>query len=65
MKKLFFSKLYVILVMINVACLITSNIVTSKPVSFMNFVFTAGDLMFPISYILDLSVNYKLAISKL
>ena len=53
MKKIFFSKLYVILVMINVACLIASNIVTSKPVSFMSFVFTAGDLMFPISYILN------------
>lgn len=53
MKKTDFSKIFVILIVINVVCLLTSNIITSKPVTFLSFVFTAGDFLFPISYIIN------------
>lgn len=53
MKKIYFSNTFVILLVINIVCLMTSNIITSKPITFLSFVFTAGDFLFPISYILN------------
>lgn len=48
-----YSKIYIILLVINIVCLLTSNIITSKQVSILGLVFTAGDFLFPISYLIN------------
>ena len=53
MKEEKFSKLFVILLAINITCLLISNIITIKTISILGIVFTAADLLFPITYILN------------
>ena len=48
-----YSTIYIILLVINIVCLLTSNIITSKQVSILGLVFTAGDFLFPISYLIN------------
>ena len=48
-----YSKYFIILLVINIVCLLSSNIVSSKPVDFGILVFTAGDFLFPVTYILN------------
>ena len=52
MKKIY-SKTFISLLVLNIVCLLASNIISSKPVSIMRFTFTSGDLLFPITYILN------------
>jgi len=47
------SNLFIILIVINITLLLTSNIITTKLISICNVVFTAADLLFPITYILN------------
>ena len=53
MKKEKFSKTFVILLILNIVCLLSSNILAAKPVKMFGFVFTASTYLFPISYILN------------
>ena len=64
MKK--YSKLFIVLIIINIVCLLSSNIISSKPVCLGILIFTTGDFLFPITYILnDLFVEvYGLEASK-
>lgn len=48
-----FSKLFIILVAINITCLLISNIITIKTVEILGIIFTAADVLFPITYILN------------
>ena len=48
-----YSTIYIVLLVINIVCLLTSNIITSKQVSIFGLVFTAGDFLFPISYLIN------------
>ena len=62
MKKENYSKIFIILCAINISCLLVSNIITVKTVSILGLIFTAGDILFPITYILnDVIKTYNLA----
>lgn len=53
MKKESYSKIFIILCAINITCLLISNIVTVKTIKILGLIFTAGDILFPITYILN------------
>ena len=53
MKKEGFSKIFVILCALNITCLLISNIITIKTLNIFGLIFTAGDILFPITYILN------------
>ena len=53
MKKEEYSKMFIILCTINITCLLTSNIITVKTINILGLIFTAGDILFPITYILN------------
>lgn len=48
-----YSLLFVILLALNITLLLTSNIITPKLIIIYGFIFTAGDLLFPFTYILN------------
>lgn len=48
-----YSKIFVILLSLNVTCLLISNIITIKTINIFGLIFTAGDILFPITYILN------------
>ena len=53
MKKENYSKIFMILCALNITCLLISNIITIKTINIVGLVFTAGDILFPITYILN------------
>ena len=53
MKKEEFSKIFVVLCALNITCLLISNIITIKTLNIFGLIFTAGDILFPITYILN------------
>ena len=53
MKKQEYSKIFIILGTRNITCLLTSNIITVKTTNILGLIFTAGDILFPITYILN------------
>ncbi|MBR3255935.1 MAG: queuosine precursor transporter [Clostridia bacterium] len=53
MKKEEYSKFFIIICSINITCLLISNIITIKTINIFGFIFTAGDILFPITYILN------------
>ena len=53
MKKEEYSKMFIILCAINITCLLMSNIITVKTINIFGLIFTAGDILFPITYILN------------
>ena len=53
MKKQNYSKLFIILAAINITCLLISNIITIKTINIFGLIFNAGDILFPIIYILN------------
>ncbi len=53
MKKEEYSKIFIILCAINITCLLISNIITIKTINVFGLIFTAGDILFPITYILN------------
>jgi len=53
MKEDKFSKLFVVLFAINITCLLVSNIITIKTINIFGIIFTAADILFPITYILN------------
>ena len=53
MKKEIYSKTFVILLILNIVCLLSSNILAAKQVEILGLVFTSSTLLFPISYILN------------
>ena len=53
MKKEEYSKIFIILCAINITCLLISNIITIKTINILGLIFTAGDIIFPITYILN------------
>lgn len=53
MEKQTYSKLFVIFLVINITCLLVSNIIAIKTVQIGGFIFTAADILFPITYILN------------
>ena len=53
MKKEEYSKIFIILCTIIITCLLTSNIITVKTINILGLIFTAGDILFPITYILN------------
>ncbi|MBQ3475063.1 MAG: queuosine precursor transporter [Bacilli bacterium] len=53
MKKENYSKTFVILLVLNIVCLLSSNILAAKQVEILGLVFTSSTLLFPISYILN------------
>lgn len=53
MKKEEYSKIFIILCAINITCLLISNIITVKTINILGLIFTAGDILFPITYILS------------
>ncbi len=53
MKKEEYSKIFIILCGINITCLLVSNIITIKTINIFGLIFTAGDILFPITYILN------------
>lgn len=53
MEKPTYSKLFVIFLAINITCLLVSNIIAIKTVQIWGIVFTAADILFPITYILN------------
>lgn len=48
-----YSKIFVILLSLNITCLLISNIITIKTINIFGLIFTAGDILFPITYILN------------
>ena len=52
-KKLTYSGLYIILVLINITCLIVSNIIVVKTVKIFGLIFAASNMIYPVTYILD------------
>ena len=52
-KKLTYSGLYIILVLINITCLIVSNIIVVKTVKIFGLIFAAANMIYPVTYILD------------
>ena len=53
MKKENYSKIFIILGSLNITCLLISNIITIKTINISGLIFTAGDRLFPITYILN------------
>lgn len=53
MEKQTYSKLFVIFLVINITCLLVSNIIAIKTIQIGGFIFTAADILFPITYILN------------
>lgn len=53
MKKENYSKIFIILCSINITCLLISNIITVKTINIFGLIFTAADILFPITYILN------------
>lgn len=53
MKKENYSKTFIILCILNITCLLISNIITIKTVNILGLIFTAADVLFPITYILN------------
>lgn len=53
MKKENYSKIFIILGSLNITCLLISNIITIKTINISGLIFTAGDILFPITYILN------------
>ncbi len=53
MKKEEYSKIFIILCAVNITCLLISNIITIKTINILGLIFTAGDILFPITYILN------------
>lgn len=53
MKKEKYSKIFIILCSFNITCLLISNIITIKTINIFGFIFTAADILFPITYILN------------
>lgn len=53
MKKEEYSKIFIILCAINITCLLISNIITIKTINILGLIFTAGDILFPVTYILN------------
>ena len=53
MKKEEYSKVFIILCSLNITCLLISNIITIKTINILGVIFTAGDVLFPITYILN------------
>lgn len=53
MRKEDYSKNFMILCAINITCLLISNIITIKTINIFGLIFTAGDILFPITYILN------------
>ena len=52
-KKITYSGLYIILVLINITCLIVSNIIVVKTVQIFGLIFAASNMIYPVTYILD------------
>ena len=48
-----YTRIFIILFAINLTCLLTSNIITIKTVRLIGLIFTVGDLLFPITYVLN------------
>lgn len=53
MKKEKYSKIFIILCSLNITCLLISNIITIKTINIFGFIFTAADILFPITYVLN------------
>ena len=53
MNKQAYTKIFVILGALNITCLLIANIVTIKIINIFGLVFAAGDILFPITYILN------------
>ncbi len=53
MNKENYSKMFIVLCSLNITCLLISNIITVKTISILGLIFTAGDILFPITYILN------------
>lgn len=53
MKNENYSKLFMILCALNITCLLISNIITVKTINIIGLIFTAGDILFPITYIIN------------
>ncbi len=53
MKKQTYSKIFIILCGINITCLLVSNIITVKTINIFGLIFTAADILFPVTYILN------------
>ena len=52
-KRLTFSSLYIMLILINITCLIVSNIIVVKTVQVFGLIFAASNMIYPVTYILD------------
>ena len=53
MKKETYSKIFLVLCSINITCLLISNILAVKTVNVFGLIFTASNMLFPITYILN------------
>lgn len=53
MKKENYSKFFIILCSINITCLLVSNIISIKTINIFGLIFTAANMLFPITYILN------------
>lgn len=53
MKKQTYSRIFIILCGINITFLLISNIITVKTINVFGLIFTAADMLFPITYILN------------
>ncbi len=53
MKKEEYTRLFIALCSLNITFLLISNIVTVKTINIFGLIFTAGDLLFPFTYILN------------
>lgn len=53
MNKEKYSKIFIILCSISITCLLVSNIITVKTINIFGLIFTAADVLFPITYILN------------
>lgn len=53
MKRENYSKVFIILCSLNITCLLISNIITIKTINIFGLIFTAADMLFPITYILN------------
>lgn len=53
MKEENYSKLFVSLCSLNITCLLISNIITVKTINIFGLIYTAADMIFPITYILN------------
>lgn len=51
-EKITYSSLYIFLVLINVACVLASNIIVVKTISIFGFVFAASNMVYPFTYII-------------